>query len=169
MRRPLGTLATAVLTGMLLVVTAGCGASSSRVTNGPGGPAYDPAGHPSRTPGPVDGAKVVLVSMTGGSGGRPSTTASELDSRSDVARFLAGFNPPIMRAHLGAAIDTARRSTDRDVYGQVLAVGCDRPPGADVVVDEGGQVSLVPHEVASPLPECLAAVTTVAVATLPQG
>ncbi len=48
-----------------------------------------------------------------------------------------------------------------------MAVGCDRPPGADVMVNGDGDVVLVPHEVASPLEECLAAVTTVAVAVLP--
>ena len=55
-----------------------------------------------------------------------------------------------------------------DVVGQVVAVGCDRPPGVDVMADNDGDIRLVPHEVASPLEECLAAVTTVAVAVLPR-
>jgi hypothetical protein len=53
------------------------------------------------------------------------------------------------------------------VYGAVVAVGCDRPPGAVVALDANGQVQITPEEVASPLQECLAAVTTVAVATVP--
>ena len=36
------------------------------------------------------------------------------------------------------------------------------------MVNKDGRVELVPHEVASPLPECLAAVTTVAIAVLPK-
>jgi hypothetical protein len=53
------------------------------------------------------------------------------------------------------------------VFGAVIAVGCDRPPGADVVVDGSGRVQILPHEVASPLEECLVAVTTVAIADVP--
>jgi hypothetical protein len=53
------------------------------------------------------------------------------------------------------------------VYGAVVAVGCDRPPGAVVSLDAKGQVQITAEEVASPLQECLAAVTTVAVATVP--
>jgi hypothetical protein len=36
-----------------------------------------------------------------------------------------------------------------------------------VIANDEGQVELVPREVASPLEECLAAVTTVAIAVLP--
>ena len=52
--------------------------------------------------------------------------------------------------------------------GQIVAVGCDRPPGVDVMADAAGDIRLVPHQVASPLEECLAAVTTVALAVLPR-
>jgi hypothetical protein len=38
-----------------------------------------------------------------------------------------------------------------------------------VNVNKEGQVELVPGEVASPLEECLAPVTTVAIAVLPRG
>lgn len=170
MRCSLGTLAAGVLTGLTLTVTAACGSSSSTVATEPGsgGPADDPAGNPSRTPGAVVGATVLpLISMTGG-GGRPSTTAVALGSPGNVAKFLAQFNQPPMRRLVSGAIANARRMSDRDVYGQVVAVGCDRPPGVDTVVDQDGEVQLRPRPVASPLEECLAPVTTVAIAQLPQ-
>jgi hypothetical protein len=53
------------------------------------------------------------------------------------------------------------------VYGAVVAVGCDRPPGAVVSLDANGDVQITPEEVASPLQECLAPVTTVALASVP--
>ncbi len=45
---------------------------------------------------------------------------------------------------------------------QVVSVGCDVPPGA--TVQDG---VIVPEKVASPLKECFAPVTTVALASVP--
>ena len=53
------------------------------------------------------------------------------------------------------------------VYGAVVALGCDVPPGAVVSLDANGDVQLTAEEVASPRAECLAPVTTVALATVP--
>ena len=49
----------------------------------------------------------------------------------------------------------------------MVALGCDVPPGAVVALDANGDVQITAEEVASPLPECLAPVTTVAIATVP--
>jgi hypothetical protein len=164
MRRALGTLFAALLTVAMLVVTAGCGSSSSSVATGP---ASDPAGVPSRSPGPVSGAKVLpLISMTG-IGGRADSPATLLDTPSQIAGFVGQFPHPGTQKRLEAEIDAAAVPAGDDLYGQVIAVGCDRPPGADVMVDKGGNVELVPHEVASPLEECLVAVTTVGLAVVP--
>lgn len=165
MRRTLGTLTAALVTGTALALTAGCGSSSSSIAMDP---ASDPAGNPSLTPGPVEGAQVLpLISMTGG-GGRVSSTATELRSQRDVTRFAAQFGPPAMGNRIRAAVRDGLKPPDHDIVAQVVAVGCDRPPGADVIVNKEGQVQLVPHEVASPLEECLAPVTTVAIALLPR-
>lgn len=159
MRRLLGT----VLVTLALGTTVACGSSSSSVSMGP---ASDPAGSPSRSPGSVAGARVLpLISMTGG-GGRQTAAAQPLDTPAEVAAFLRQFGQPAMRHRLRSAI-AAAPAQGRDLVGQVVAIGCDRPPGVDVVVESGGQVRLVPQEVASPLQECLAAVTTVALAVLP--
>jgi hypothetical protein len=160
MRRVLGILIVTVVA----VVTAGCGGSSSAVSQAP---ASDPAGSPSLTPGPVPGARVLpLISMTG-AGGRAVSSAGPLDSPREVERFAEQFPTPATRRRVVDAISQVSVPAGHRLVGQVVAVGCDRPPGADVVVDKSGQVRLVPHAVASPLQECLVAVTTVALAIIP--
>jgi hypothetical protein len=153
---------------LVLGLTAGCGSSSSYADPGQG-PASDPAGAPSRSAGSVDGATVLpLISMTG-AGGRPQRTATELDSLADLKAFSRQFRAPGIWRRIQAETGGAIGDPDRRVVGQIVMVGCDRPPGVGVVVDEEGRVVLVPQEVASPLPECLAPVTTVAIAILPSG
>jgi hypothetical protein len=152
MNRTLGTL---LATGALLA-TAGCGSSSPSTANGADSP----------TPGPVTGAQVLpLISQTGG-GGRVSTSASLLDTKTHVRAFTQQFRAPGMSQRITAEVAQAEKSGHL-VFGAVIAVGCDRPPGADVSLDGSGNVQIVPREVASPLPECLAAVTTVAIASVP--
>jgi hypothetical protein len=107
-----------------------------------------------------------LISMTG-IGGRTDSPATLLDTPSQIAGFVDQFPHPGTQQRLRAEIDAAAVPAGHDLYGQVIAVGCDRPPGADVMVDKGGNVELVPHEVASPLEECLVAVTTVGLAVVP--
>ena len=152
MRRPLGSL----LASAALVATAGCGSSSSSTSAAPDSP----------SPGPSAGAGVLpLISLTGG-GGRASTTATLLDTPSHVRGFGTQFRSPALAHQVAAAVARARQSGYL-VYGAVVAVGCDRPPGAEVDLDASGNVTITPRPVASPLPECLAPVTTVAVAAVP--
>lgn len=152
MRRTLGTL----FATTALVVSAGCGSSTSSTTAGPDSP----------SPGPVAGAHVFpLISMTGG-GGRVSRVASELNTPAQVTAFTSQFRVPALDHQVRATIAKAEPS-GYAIYGAVVAIGCDRPPGADVILDTAMHVQIVPHEVASPLKECLAAVTTVAIASVP--
>jgi hypothetical protein len=152
MRRTLGAL----FATTALVATAGCGSATTSSTAG--GPA-------SPSSGPAAGAHLYpLISMTGG-GGRVSPLASELDTPAQVEAFTSQFRVPAMRHQIMATLKKAAPS-GHGVFGAVIAVGCDRPPGADIVVDGAGRVQIVPREVASPLPECLAAVTTVAIASV---
>lgn len=151
MRRSLGTL----LTAGLLAATAACGSASSRTATSPNSP----------LPGPVSGAHVTLVSMTGG-GGRVSTRATLLDTGAHVRTFSAQFGPAALKNRIRQAV-AQERKTGHIVYGAVVALGCDRPPGAVVSLDGSGEVVITPREVDSPLPECLAAVTTVAIASVP--
>jgi hypothetical protein len=155
MRPSLGTLTAAVLTGMALAVTAACGSTSSTVGSRPDSPSA----------GPVQGAHVTLFSLTGG-GGRVSTRATLIDTPAQLRRFTTQFGQTPMRNLVQKHVMQARNA-GLVVYGAVVEIGCDRPPGADVSLDGSGNVVITPREVASPLPECLAAVTTVAIASVP--
>jgi hypothetical protein len=159
MRRTLGTLVTTAA----LALTAGCGSGTTSST------AADPD-HPSPdgpSAGPVAGAKVLpLISQTGGGGKGVSTHAVLLDSKAQVAAFTKQFRLPGLGGRVSEAAADAARS-GHPVYGAVVAIGCDVPPGAVVELDAEGQVEITPMQVASPLPECLAPVTTVALATVP--
>lgn len=167
MRRTFGTLlACAVLAG-----ATACGSGASSTTTGgppPSRSGSSPSGSGSWPPGPVAGAQVLpLISITA-AGGRASRPATPLNSRSQIAAFSRQFRTPAMQTRIRSAIANQPAAADHDLVGAVVAVGCDVPPGVDVVADPQGRVQLVPHEVASPLQECLAAVTTVAIATLPR-
>ncbi len=152
MRRISGTLVAAAV----LVMTAGCGSSTSSTADGPDGPSA----------GPVKGAEVLpLISLTG-AGGQVSTAATLLDTRAHVREFSQQFRGSVLLGRIMASVEQAKQSGYL-VFGAVVAVGCDRPPGADVSLDANGDVRIVARAVASPLPECLAPVTTVAIATVP--
>jgi hypothetical protein len=159
MHRILGILGAAAL------LVAGCGSSSSSVATDP---ASDPAGNPSFHPGPIRDAAVQLISLSA-AGGVARAVATPLATEADVDRFVAQFRMPAMqdRIRRAAGLQDGARPPDRFLLAQVVAVGCDRPPGVDVRAGGDGQVQIVPHDVASPLEECLVPVTTVAVATLP--
>lgn len=164
---PLIRLAAGLAGAALVTLTAGCGGSSSTATDPDAHPASDPAGSPSASPGRIRGATVLPLISATAAGGRGGTVATALDSAADVARFTAQFRGPGLAAQVQAAVAGRLRAGDQDVVAQVVAIGCDRPPGVDVMRNPDGSVSLVPHEVASPLQECLAPVTTVAIAVLP--
>jgi hypothetical protein len=156
MRRTLGTL----LATAALAVTAGCGSATSSAASPSAGQPDTPG------PGPITGAEVLpLISQTGG-GGQVSTHASLLGSRAEVAAFTRQFQVPGLASRVRAAAAEAAQS-GHAVYGAVVAFGCDVPPGAVVALDANGEVQITAKEVASPLPECLAPVTTVALATVP--
>lgn len=168
MRHILGNLTAAAVACVVLGVTAACGSSSSTAADPGRAPASDPAGNPTRTPGPIPGAVVLpLIPMTG-AGGQPQRTAAPLNTPQDVDAFARQFRVSEMSARIQKVVDDAQRGSDDDIVGQIVSVGCDVPPGADAMVTKGGELQLVPHEVASPLQECLAAVTTVAIAVLPR-
>ena len=135
MRRILGTLmATAAL-----AATAGCGSSTSSTTAAPDSPSA----------GPIAGAQVLpLISLTGG-GGQVSTTPTLLDTPAHVRGFTEQFRAPALANRVIAAVARAKDSGYL-VYGSVVAVGCDRPPGAVVALDANGDVQITAEEVRQP-------------------
>jgi hypothetical protein len=171
MRRTLGSLslATVLAAGVL---TAGCGDERGATADDSASPISPTAsGTPSATGQPqdetVDFKQVALVSMTGG-GGRASTRAVLLEDEADVGRFASQFRAAALGNQLREAVRNAGLPDDGRLYGAVVSIGCDVPPGVTVTSTASG-IAIEPKPVASPLQECLAPVTTVALVTVASG
>ena len=169
MKRPLGPLLLAALMLCALLLS-GCGASdSSDVATDTSSPTTSPTTSPSMSPSPTkggtpaDGQVVALVSQTA-AGGTVDTNAVRLDDQSALAAFIAQFRRGLDRK-VTEAVDSATVPSGQVLIGAVVSIGCDVPPGVTVTVDPDGYV-LVPQPVPSPLKECFAPVTTVAIATV---
>jgi hypothetical protein len=152
MKRTLGLL---VATAALLV---GCGSQTSSTTAAGGSTSPDPNSR-------VDYTTLGLISQTGG-GGQTSPVASPLDTDAQVSAFVQQFRAPSMAHRIRHLLQTADLPAGTHAVGAVVAVGCDVPPGVDVTHGTD-QVQIIAQEVASPLPECLAPVTTVAIVAVP--
>ncbi|WP_284535919.1 hypothetical protein [Nocardioides sp. T2.26MG-1] len=157
MRRILGT--TILLTALALPV--GCGSDDAG------------AGRGDRTPSAVDpcdeGAgdcyvAPTLVSGTAG-GGEVSRRATELDDAAAVAAYVAEFSDSFA-AKVTRAAGRVVIPEGNTLVAAVVSIGCDVPPGADVT-RAGGGIEITPQKVPSPMKECLAPVTTVALAPVP--
>ena len=150
----LGT-ARALAGAALLVALAGCGGASSS-----GGPSATDSSSPSSPgSGPVDATTIAVLSQTA-AGGMVSPMAVRLDTTGQIRAFTAplmqrGLGPRVMKALAKAQVPPGSH-----VYGAIVSIGCDVPPGVDVV-RSGDGVRIVAQEVESPKPECLAPVTTV--------
>jgi hypothetical protein len=170
MRQTLGAL---LLTAALAApALAGCADDSdpraeeaaTPTASGTAPPADSPSGSPSQSPsttgGTGDFTEVALLRLTGG-GGRVGHRATVLDDPAAVDRFAAQFRGEALGNQLMAAIREADVPQGRTLAAAVVSIGCDVPPGVTVEKLEGG-LAILPLKVRSPLPECLAAVTTVA-------
>ncbi len=174
MRRTLGTL---LLITALVGPLSACGSDDSPGT-GAGTvagdpettspePTTDPASEPSgsttseATPG---GYEVLgLVSSTA-AGGQATEMLTPIGTDAELDAFVSQFRTPELGDEVRAAAATAPEGTE--VLAAIVYVGCDVPPGVEVsATDDGWAVS--PFKVKDPLPECLAAVTTVAVVAVP--
>ena len=137
MRRLLGTIAVLLAT---LPSLGGCGDDT--------GVGRSPA------PGATPGVEMTLVHATAGRG-HPEERATDVTEKADLAAYVAQFSDD-----LAAKVTRAAGAAGGvPVLAQVVAVGCDVPPGAHLEDDV-----IVPEEVPSPMEECFAPVTTVAVA-----
>jgi hypothetical protein len=82
---------------------------------------------------------------------------------------VAAFIEPFERG-LGQQIKDKVAATDvpegQALVAAVVGIGCDVPPSV-TITETGGGVEITPDKVASPLPECFAPVTSVAMALVP--
>jgi len=168
-RHLLGTAATA-----LVLVLAGCGDTASEVADAPTDPTASPTAtasptdSPSSSPGSqgaVDFQEIALLSQTA-AGGQADPNAVRLDSPAQRKAFLEQFEHPGFGTRIEHAITAATVPEGHVLLGAVVSIGCDVPPGVTVTGGPDGWL-IYPQEVASPLPECFAPVTTVAVVSVP--
>jgi surface antigen len=153
MLRPSSALVT-----VLLAVATGCGqeAASDRGS--------DPAS-PSTQSSSSDVAwtQVAIVSGTA-AGGSTGATLVRLDTPAALDAFVAQFERPRLGDDVRRAVEAADVPDGQVVAGAVVSIGCDVPPGVTLSTKEALRV--VPDQAATPLRECLAPVTSVAVLTV---
>jgi hypothetical protein len=154
MRRLLGLLIVLLL---LAAGTTSCGSDS-------GDAADDASGSPTPTAPPsdppVDPVTVAILSRTA-AGGEVSPRAVPLPDAAAVARFAEQFVDPAFGREIAARVRATDVPSGRRLMGAVVAIGCDVPDSVTVTVTADG-VSIVADKAASPVPECFAAVTSVA-------
>jgi hypothetical protein len=176
MRRLLGTVLPTLLPALLLAgVLAGCGDDEPAVTDGPGPTSTAPtstaptstAPTKGTTGEPVDFELVEMITETGAGGSvEPGGAAVPLSDDVAVQEFTAQFSSDAISTQIQEAVDKTEVSDDMLLYGAVVAVGCDTP--TDVIVTTGDQGLVITAEkVPSPLMECFAAMTTVALVLVP--
>jgi hypothetical protein len=163
MRRLLGTLVLA----LVLAAPAGCGedtddadvsgAESATASNS--GTPGDPTPSGSAEP---DATVVEIVSETA-AGGEQGGPAIRIDRPAGMARLTRDFRTPRLAAKIRSVVRRTQVEPGQALYGAVIAVGCDVPPSASVEVTDG-TVVITPGKVVDPMPECFAAVTSVAIA-----
>ena len=83
-----------------------------------------------------------------------------------VDEFNAQFETDAMPAQVEAAVAATEVPEGMLLYGAVVAVGCDAPTDVFVTDSESG-VLIVAKKVPSPLQECFAPMTTVALVLVP--
>jgi hypothetical protein len=171
MRRTLGPL---LLLTLLPTMLTGCGGDDGGATaqDAPSSSLPSPASSdeppsdepPSDEPPSDEPVVVALVSETAAGG-----------ASSDVLTPVAGpglnaFLAQLESATLGDEVRAAMRAhtlPDGHSYGvAVVALGCDVPPDVHVTKEDGAW-TVTPAKVPSPMPECFAPVTTVAVVDVP--
>jgi len=168
MRRTLGSL---VLSAALAApVLAGCGddgverraadeSSESSSSPTPASPSGTPA------PGEAVGyTEVALISQTA-AGGETDSRPTILGNRAAVGRFTSQLESDTLAGRMLAAIRKTDLPPDHRFAAAVVSIGCDVPPGVTVQKQDDG-LAIVPMKVKSPLQECLAPVTTVALVTI---
>jgi hypothetical protein len=154
------------------LVLAGCGDSTSDTASDPGVQPSTSAGQTSApdepTPKPTDSpeAQTIAILSQTAAGGRVDLNAVPVDDAAARQQFTAQFERRGLDTKIAQAVAEATVPEGYTVMGAVVAIGCDVPPDVAVSQSEDGWV-FTPLKVASPLQECFAAVTSVAIVAVP--
>jgi hypothetical protein len=162
MRRRLGAL----LPGLLLVT-----ALAACADDGPGEQGRDPGA--TGVPATSDAAagdrvefELVDTLTTTAAGGQVSDTAVPLGDDAAVQSFVSQFSGSDLGAQVEDAVARTGVPAGQQLYGSVVAVGCDAPDQV-AVTTSGSDVVITAVKVATPKSECFAPMTTVALVLVP--
>jgi hypothetical protein len=155
---------------LLAALLAGCGDATSDSASDPAPDRTRPTATTSTMPtlDPSSGLEpqtIAIVSQTA-VGGQVDLNAVPLADDAAQQEFVAQFNRPGMARKIARTVASATVPEGYTVMGAVVMVGCDVPPDVMVTQSPDGWV-ITPEPVASPLKECFAAVTSVAVVAVP--
>lgn len=104
--------------------------------------------------------ELIHQSAVGGHTGDPVV----LDSQSAIDDFVSQFTRDEFAEKVARAAQSTKVAEGQQLFGAVVSVGCDVPPGVNVSV--GDKVEITAQKVADPLQECYVPVTTVALVTV---
>ena len=170
MHRLLGSVVpTALLVALPLTALSACGDDDG------GGAATDQSS-PSASPAPsgttkgqpgetVDHELVEMITETA-AGGATSPVAVPLGDDAAVQAFNQQFETDAMPTKVEDAVAATDVPDGMLLYGAVVAVGCDAPTDVYVTDSDAGVV-IVAKKVPSPMQECFAPMTTVALVLVP--
>jgi len=113
----------------------------------------------------LESQTIAIVSQTA-VGGKVDLDATPIADAGTRANFTAQFKRPSMDEKIAEAIAGATVPEGYTVMGAVVSIGCDVPPSVTVTQAPDGWI-ITPDAVASPLQECFAPVTSVAVVAIP--
>jgi len=173
MRRLLGSVLPAlVLAGALTGVLAGCGEEEPVVTDDP---APSPSSSPSSSPSPTQGSPgdqvnfelVEMITETAAGGSLDDgQVAVPLTDDMAVQEFVSQFTTEGMTTRVQDAVDKTQIPDDMLLYGAIVAIGCDSPGSVFVTSGDRGLV-ITAQKVPTPILECFAPMTTVALVLVP--
>ena len=151
---------------LAVVVLAGCGDSTSDSASDPASQPSSSSTSASDEPTEALAPQTIAIVSQTAAGGQVDLNAVPVDDDAALQDFAAQFNRAGLEEKIATAVAGATVPEGYTVMGAVVSIGCDVPP--DVSVEEGPDGWVVtPHKVPSPLQECFAPVTSVAIVAVP--
>jgi hypothetical protein len=175
--RRFGPVVPALLTMLLVLGSSGCGdddagdvaddptPTASDSATASDGPAASDSPTVSDTGAEVEFDLVETITETA-AGGATSTTAVPLTDDEAVRGFTSQFEREAMTTRIQDVVRATDVPDDMLLYGAVVAIGCDAPSEVSVTQAEAGLV-ITALKVPTPMPECFAPMTTVALVLVP--
>jgi len=159
MRRILGTL----LLALALATPTGCGSNTASDGDDPAATdGVTTSDTPTSEP-PQPRAEVLKIVSQTAAGGESGGPAIRIDRPGGIAKLAQDFRTPGLADKIRSVVQKTQVAQGQALYGAVIAVGCDVPPSASVKVTDG-TVVITAGKIVNPMPECFAAVTSVAIA-----